>query len=260
MSEELTQNTNETPSVEYTDIERKAMEMGWRPKEEFSGDEVDFIDAKEFVNRKPLFDKIEHQSRQLKNVTKALEALKQHYTVVQETEYQRALAALKQERKTALVEGDGDKFDRIDDQIKDVEKQMEVVKANANTPAVQEDTTHPEFAAWIAKNTWYANEETEYMRVFADKFGGNLAKRGVPPAEVLKQVEQAVRKEFPNKFVNPNKELAPDVSTSRGTQKATKSDTFELTEQERNIMNTLVRGGHITKEKYLADLRAAKER
>lgn len=43
--------------------EAKALEMGWRPKEEWDGPEEDFIDAKEYVRRKSLFEKIEHQNK-----------------------------------------------------------------------------------------------------------------------------------------------------------------------------------------------------
>jgi regulator of replication initiation timing len=248
-------NVENTP--EYTEVEQRALTMGWRPKEEFNGVEDDFIDAKEFVNRKPLFDKIEHQNKQIKAVTKSLDALKQHYTTVQETEFNRALKALKQERRVALQDGDGEKFDVIDDQIKDVEKQLVVVQQNANTPAVQEtQEVHPEFQSWVGKNPWY-NQGGE-MRAFADSYGTTLASQGKTPNEVLKEVETAVRRAFPTKFTNPNKVDAPDVGSSRAPSKGRTDGYVELTEQERRIMNTLVQGGHLTKEKYLADLRVAK--
>jgi regulator of replication initiation timing len=249
----------EQQAPEYTPIELKALDMGWRPKSEFNGAEEDFIDAKEFVNRKPLFDRIETQSKQIKNVTNALNALKLHYTKVQETEFNRALAALKVERKEALRDGDADKFDHLDDQIKDVESQIASVKEAAGSSAVVEETVHPEFQAWSSKNSWY--NTTGYMRAFADDVGGRLAQQGLSPSEVLKQVETAVRKEFPHKFTNPNKELAPDVGSSRQPASRTKSDDIELTDTERRIMNTLIASDPktFTKEKYLADLKKIRE-
>ena len=93
MSEELNQEQLEQPSEpKHSEVELRAMEMGWRPKEEYNGDEENFIDAKEFVRRKPLFDKIEHQGKQIKAVTKALEALKTHYTRVEEAAVQKAIS------------------------------------------------------------------------------------------------------------------------------------------------------------------------
>jgi len=249
---------NTTP--EYTEVEQRALEMGWRPKEEFNGAEHDFIDAKEYVNRKPLFDKIEYQSKELKNVRRALEALKTHYTKVQETEYERALVSLKEERKQALNLGDGDKFDQVDEQIKLVEKQAAQIKQIQDTPIVQDDKTHPEFESWVSRNNWY--KDTSYMRDYADQVGTDLAAKGMSPSDVLKAVEKAVRTEFPQKFRNPNKDNAPDVGDSRGTRanasRGTTSDEAGLTEIERKIMNDLVRSKTMTKEQYLADLKAIK--
>jgi regulator of replication initiation timing len=254
------ENTPEEQTApEYTAVELKALDMGWRPLSDFNGAEEDFIDAKEFVNRKPLFDRIETQSKQIKNVTRALDALKTHYTKVQETEFNRALASLKADRKEALRDGDADKFDHLDDQIKDVEGQIATVRAQADLPIVQEEVVHPEFQAWSSKNSWY--NTTGYMRAFADDVGSRLASQGVSPSEVLKQVETAVRKEFPHKFTNPNKESAPEVGTSRKPTSNSKSTDIELTETERRVMNTLIASDPktFTKEKYLADLKKIRE-
>lgn len=259
MTEEVKQETVvETPEVvEHSEIELKAMEMGWRPKEEFSGNEEEFIDAKEFVRRQPLFDKIAVQHREVKQLRQAVEALKTHYTTVRETEYKRALEALKTERKAAVTDGDGDKFEALSQEIASVEEQVATMQQLKEQPLVQETPVHPEFQSWITANPWYQNNK--YMREFADDEGKRLHAGGMAPADVLKAVAQAVRKEFPQKFQNPNKASAPNVANSSG--KTSKSEgNFEatLTEQERHVMNTLVRGGHISKEKYLADLKAAK--
>ena len=86
-------------------VESKAKDMGWRPLEDFDGNPDEFIDAGEFVRRKPLFDKIETTTKQLKNVSKSLDYLKEHYQKVKETEYNRAIADLNAQRKTAKKEG-----------------------------------------------------------------------------------------------------------------------------------------------------------
>lgn len=261
MSDEINnvpENT-ETPAtpVERPAIEQRAMELGWRPKEEFHGNEDDFIDAKEFVRRQPLFEKIEAQNRQIKNVTRALEAFKQHYTVVEQAAVERAIATLKAQRKEALSDGDGDRFELLDDEIKKAETKINELQEIKKQPVVEEEVVRPEWQAFQARNPWY--NTTGYMRKFADEIGINLAQKGLAPEEVLKQVEQAVRKEFPHKFTNPNKESAPNVEQSRGNSKSkTSNDEAGLTDMERRIMNDLVRSGSLTKEKYLADLKAIK--
>ena len=46
-------------------VEATARTQGWKPKEEFTGDPALWVDAKEFVGRAPLFDKIKGQSKEL---------------------------------------------------------------------------------------------------------------------------------------------------------------------------------------------------
>jgi regulator of replication initiation timing len=263
MSEELKPDVpaegtpEQVEQPQHNEVELKAMEMGWRPKEEFDGDEDDFIDAKEFIRRKPLFDKIEQQGRQLKNTIKALEGFKQHYTKVKEVEYERALKSLKAERKEALREGDPDRFEELDEQIQNVEKEAEQIRAAHDAPLVKEEVINPQWQSWASRNRWY--ESVGYMRAYADQVGNDLHKRGMEPAEVLKEVEKAVRKEFPQKFTNPNKANAPAVeSSAAGSKREVASEKFELTDVERKVMNDLVRAKVLTKEEYMNDLKKQK--
>jgi hypothetical protein len=240
-------------------IELKAMEMGWRPVEEWDGDPEEFVDAKEYVGRQPLFEKIQSQGKALKETNKALEALKNHYTRVQEAAVRKAIEELEAQRANAVNDGDGDTFKRLDKKIKDAEKEVDEIKRIQQAPLVQEQPAeHPAFAQWKKQNPWYTASAP--MRAFATQLGYDLAAQGMSPEEVLKEVEKEVRKEFPHKFRNPNKDTAPNVENGRGKGAATKSLEDDMTDAERGIMNTLVRGGHITKEKYLADLKIVKER
>jgi hypothetical protein len=97
------------------------------------------------------------------------------------------------------------------------------------------------------------------MKTFADMKGLELARTGLPPAEVLKKVEAEVRKEFPSKFTNPNRDRpgAVESTTNRGTSRQSK-ESFELTEQEERVMNNLVRSGVMSKEEYIKDIKSVK--
>lgn len=260
MTEEVIEQAPDTggeqQAPQYTPMEERALEMGWRPKEEFEGDEVDFIDAAEFVRRGPLFEKIETQNREIKAVKKALESFKEHYTKVQETEFNRALAQLKASQKQALVDGDTDLFYELNEEIDSAKEKVAELKAEQGKTITEEPPVNPQFLAWKNRNPWY--ESQSYMRVFADDLGTELAKNGEAPDVILKKVEAAVRKEFPNKFRNPNKDTAQSVESSSTRSTRTSNETVELSEQERNIMNNLVRSGTLTKEKYLADLKKIK--
>jgi hypothetical protein len=244
---------------EPSDIEKRAIDMGWRPKEEFEGEEDDFIDAKEFVRRKPLFDKIETTGKELKQVRKALEQFKHHYDKVRENEYNRAMRALKAARKEALENGEGERFEAIDTQIKEVETQVQELQKSQQSPVVQDEATVPyEFQVWSDRNRWYGTKT--YMKVWADEFGQNLLNQGLTPQAVLTRVESEVRNQFPKEFNNPRKSQAPSVESSRNTGTSKKStDNYPLTEDQRKAMNNFVRLKLMSKEEYIQSLQALDE-
>jgi hypothetical protein len=137
---------------------------------------------------------------------------------------------------------------------------MEQVKQEQAKPIVEDaPVVHPDFVAWSNRNNWY--NSVGYMRKWADDFGLTLADSGLSPRDVLKRVEEAVRKEFPQKFVNPNKENAPSVENGKTTNRSgSKRDDFQMSDQEERIMNTLIKSdpAKFTKEKYIEDLKKIK--
>jgi hypothetical protein len=267
MVDEVDKGTGEgekQQQVEISPIEQKALDLGWRPKEEFDGDEADFIDAKEYVQRQPLFDKIAQQSKHIKNVDKALKALQSHYSRVNENAYKKAVEDLKKQQEVAVQDGDLNTYHALNQRREEIENEKQQFMQEQEAIQEAEPQVHPVMQAWVARNSWY--ETQPHMRVFAEEIGsrfkGAVMAKTMTPEDVLKEVEKAVRAEFPNKFRNPNKDKAPVVEGSSGRSGRKSDDNVELTEQEQTIMKTLVRGGHITKEKYLADIKElrAKER
>lgn len=195
-----------TPVAEPSPVEQKARDLGWVPKEEYEGDETHWLEAAEFVRRQPLFEKIDKQNRELKEMKRTMAQFSQHHARVRETEYKRALADLKARKVEAFNEGDAAAIVAIEekiDAVKDAQKQFEVEQA---AQIKQEaEAIHPEFEAWTSRNTWYTADRA--MRAYADAYGTELAaKGGKTPQEVLKEVEKKVREEFPRKFSNPNRD------------------------------------------------------
>jgi hypothetical protein len=240
--------------VELSPVEQEARASGWVPKEEFHGDENKWVDAAEFVRRAPLFAKIDSQTRELKEVKKALEALKQHHSQVREVEYKRALEALKESKKDAYLEGDADRLVKIDEQIDLVKEEQRKFEAARAQEAVEtaKAQIHPDFEAWTARNSWYQNSTP--MRAFADALGLELHAKGVPPLEVLKQVEIKIKEEFPHKFRNANRDKPQPVEgASKGKGKSNAD--YQLSPEENAVMQRFIRQGVMTKEQYIAELK-----
>ena len=247
-------NQDQPAEVVLTPVEQKAAEQGWVPKDQWQGDEDSWRPAKEFLDRGELFKKIEDQNRTIKEFKRALEDLKGHHAKTRETEYARALESLKSQKKAALEDGDADQVIKLDDQIDLVkEEQLKMRQQPVQTVASEID---PEFSSWVDKNKWYTNSEP--MKAYADSLGRSLAYSGMSPTEVLKEVERKVKAEFPHKFTNPNREKAAPVegSVNKGGRG---SDSFQLSDDERRVMQRFVRTGVMTEKEYIAELKRTKE-
>lgn len=259
MTDQVNDNQEQNPTPEPTSNEVEARSSGWVPKEEYTGDENKWVDADEFIRRGPLFEKINNTSRELKEVRKALDQLKVHHASVKETAYKEALASLKVAKREAFIDGDPDKIIDIDEQIaavKDQQRQFEHTRATEVEAAAAADI-HPEFAAWTNRNTWYNTSKP--MKAYADALGIDLRATGLSPTDVLKRVEIEVKKEFPSKFQNPNRDRASNVEgVAKGGGKGS-SGGDNLTDFERNIMERFVRQNVMTRDEYKAQLKKIKD-
>jgi hypothetical protein len=234
-----------TEAPKLTAIEQKAMEAGWVPEADWAGEPEQWRPAKEFLDRGELFKKIEDQNRTMKDMKRALDDMKHLQAKTREVEYARALASLKSQKKQALEEGNADSVIELDDQIDLVKtEQRKLEEGPAAEPQVA-----PEFTAWVDKNKWY--ETDPGMRGYADSLGRSLGVKGLTPMQVLQEVEQAVRKEFPHKFTNPNRQKPGAVEGSVKGGKST--ETYALSDIERQVMQRFLRTGAMKTEKEYID-------
>ena len=232
--------------------EQRAMEHGWRPKEEFAGDKSKWVSADEFLRRGELFEKIDTMGRDLRDTKKALKMLQAHHEQLRETEYKQVIQSLKDEKKRAYEEGDHDKLVEIDDQLLNIRADSRAEKEAAQQQAAQPD---PRFVQWVNKNSWYTQDQE--LRGFGDEVGVAYAKTHpeMSPDEVLQYVEGRVRKAFPEKFTNPNRNKPSSVSTGTTPASQRKGEEYVLSDDERRVMQTFIRQGILTKEQYIADLK-----
>lgn len=254
-NQEVQTDKESNQQQEFSDIERKALEMGWRPKDDYEGDEEEFIDAREFVRRKPLFEKIEHQSRELKEVRKALRELQGHHQKIAEVSYRKAMDDLKVQYKKALEDGDADKVTEITEQIADAKAEEKASKVRMAQASAQ---PHPDFMRWVERNQWYAQDED--LRTRADRIGTSLAMADPQkdPNEILEEVTRRVKELYPNKFENPYRKKPSAVdggSKGSANKSSNKGDDVELSEEETKVMKRLVRMNVMTEKEYKDDIR-----
>lgn len=245
--------TTETPAVTVDPFEEQAREQGWKPKEEYEGDPNKWKPAKEFVERGELFGKIDTLGRELKETKKALKMMQEHHAKVKETEYKRAVDELKALQKRHLEEGNSDGYLETTELLTDLKAEQKAREAVAQVAPQQQ--VDPRFNEWVNNNRWYAQDQE--MREYADVVGLGYSSKNpnLDPEDVLKYVTQQVKVRFKEKFQNPNR-TKPSAVEGANTTSSPKTSSFELTEDERKVMNTFVRQNLMTKEEYIAQVKA----
>lgn len=259
MAEELTV-AEATPSVvEQTPevvtpvdpYEAEAREQGWRPKEEFQGDPEKWKPAKEFVERGELFGKIDTLGKELKETRKALKMLQEHHSRVKETEFKNAVNELKALQKKHLEEGNSEGYLETSELLTDLKAEQKAREVLSTSVPPQVD---PRFVSWVNENKWY--EKDIEMREYADTLGQGYAQRNpnLDPEDVLRYVTIQVKKHFQDKFSNPNRTRPSAVEGATNVASSNKNS-FELTDDERRVMNTFVRANVMSKEEYIAQVK-----
>lgn len=251
-----------------SEVEAKAALMGWRPEDTWTGSKEEFIDAAEFVRRKPLFDKIESQKnfydRKLRDVEVTLNQLANHHAKVREVEYQRALTDLRQSKRAALKEGETaialeleDKMDALNTARQgEIAEQHRVEQEAQNQRAAQPT---PEFLTWVQTNDWYAKDVE--MRDFADGAAISYEKRivsqtGRPPApnEIFAYVVDKVKKAYPEKFENPNRDRPGNVTSGDRGGKGSPKTPGKLPQEYEDIARNFEKSGVMKRDEYIRQL------
>lgn len=255
-------DTPEVQAPEPSPIETQAMQMGWKPKEEYQGDPDKWVSAEIFVARAPLFEKIDEEHRFKKNLLKKVELLERtvqdqaaHTERIRQTEYKRALEELRREKRLALVEDDPVRADELQekiDEIKDIQRAEEAKKAAEPPPQPQ---INEAFISWSQENQWYKLDVE--MREYADAMAIIEHNKGKGPEEVLKAVTEKVRKQFKDSsyFRNPNKDKAPTVEGQSGGTPKGKSSGWKPSSEDREVARRFAATGVMTEEQYYEDLR-----
>lgn len=255
MSEEAVQV--EETEVEMSEDEKTARQYGWKPEDEYEGDPDGWVSAKVFNQRGELFGKIKSLERQNDSMQKSFEEMKRMLSKAQETEYKKALKSLTEQKREAIESGDADQTFEIEKEIDNLKTDFEVSSKSENTPV-----TPQEFVTWKEENDWYTTDDV--MTIYADSVGMKYAQQNpnLPLKDVYEYVTSQIKAKFPEKFSTEGgkKQMkeskvegarASGSPTSKGKQKFTEKD---LSDEQRTIMNTMVRSGAMNKDEYIAEL------
>ncbi len=256
MTEEVKENIESTP------IEDKALDKGWRPEDEWTGEPDQWRPAKEFLDRGELMDRISDQTRQLRGqkdeiakVQTALKEMGDHNSKIAEKEYDKAMRDLKSLKVQALEVDDYERIVDVDEQIQELKEAKKETVEEKKAPEM-----HPEIEAWMKDNQWYGRDVI--MRGAADSISQEYMNMNPGsmdnPKEVLKYVEEVMREEFPHKFEGTTQrrrpaatsEVGEPVSRSTGKEKYTARD---MNSMQKKICQTFIQAGAFKTEQEYVD-------
>lgn len=212
-----------------TDVAAKAKTMGHVSKEEWKGDPAKWRPAEEFVERgenimpilKKQVEKLQADlDMSLKMNDKRDEKIRVEAHDKATKEYEKKLAELDKKEVKAFDDGDSEAFVEIKKERGELEKP---VKQEAD----KKPDINPDFKNWADKNTWY--KEDEDLREYADMLGQRISqqKPGLAENKLYDAVTEQVKKMFPHKFSNPNRENAQSVEGDSGAPNKPGKNSFD---------------------------------
>lgn len=223
MSEENGQgNSSENTSNDIESLESEARLTGWLPKDEFTGDEAKWVDAETFVqrgkeiapilrkNNERLMRELGKRDREIQEMQLTLKEFSEMYKKMSETAYQRALTEVKGQLRAARENGDHELIEQLEEQRDSLVEESKNIRVPGDKPA---PTTNPQGQAilteWMGENKWYNSENNPDLYYAAEGYATNLAKQRpdlVGKREFLDEVTKQVKKMYPDRFKNKNRE------------------------------------------------------
>lgn len=190
------------------DVETRARDMGWKPLDQFKGDEKDFIDASEFVRRGEEILPIMKASnarleKEVQRLSKTLEKFADHHSKTEARAYARALSELEARQAEAVEANDHQAVKEITKEIVDLNKEVSKPKAD------EADDGEEAFDNWKSENPWF--EKDAGLRSAAIGIAEEIKNDFKDPIKQRAEVSKRIKAAFPEKFSNPNRTRAAAV-------------------------------------------------
>lgn len=176
-----TQTVDNQPSA----VETEAKALGWAPKEQWRGNEADWVDAETFVERgrqvMPLLKKnnerltgkltateqqLQAQANQLRALQATLKSLEEHREADVEAQVQERIAKLRGDIAVASRDGDHERVAELTDNLAEERAKIAVAGAtktasagdDAGEQSTQQQQLPPEVTAWYTENAIYLTD------------------------------------------------------------------------------------------------------
>ena len=245
--EELHEEVHEEEGDEYTPDEEEALTEGWKP----DGKDKDgnSLTAKEYMSRRPLFQRIKNLNEKIEGLTNTVESLQPHNTVTSEkniVEHKRLIKELKAAKAEAFKDMDIEEAERIDKQIEDL-PEVEAPPAQKYTKE-QWDERHETF---VKENAWF--KDNAGLSAAANDFGREYIQKNPDssPDDLYKNVVTRIKESFPDSFQARRRTTNVNTTPTRTKPKGKAKHTFNDIPQEHQAMARVVINSGVKEDEYL---------
>lgn len=241
-------------------IEARARAGGWLPKDQFTKDESQWVDASTFVDRgKKYTSNLAKEVERLRAKVAEFEPTKQAFTKYHEdqmkakdAEIAAAITELKIQRSRATREGEDEEAVAIDERIESLKRQKDSLKeetsaAVKNTQVIV-DQANPVLDAWITDgNDWFKTDTK--LRDYAVALGKEMKDSGESATgrAFLDKVRSVMEVEFPRKFGKTQRPGSTESGSTRTSSGGGKT-AADLPEEDRALMKQFVKEGWVKSE------------
>lgn len=244
--------------VEQSEVEQKALKMGWTPKDQFKGDPSKWRPADEFVERGenmlPIVKaRVAQQAKEIQELKDAMKQFGEYHTKTEQRAYDRALTDLREQRAQAIAAADGATFDRVDEQIESLKKELEEKNKFAETK--QNTDNDPVYVEWLGRNKWATDPAMEKWAYAHGKYLIDIgeAELGI---DVFEKITKAAKIKYPEKFENQRRTSAPSVEGGVPKQRTGGKSYADLPADARAACDRMAKNAYSTDEKQAAKFKA----
>jgi hypothetical protein len=257
--EEIVEDKDDKKEVTYTEDEQRAIDLGWKPKDQWQGGETEWVPAKWWLKYGDVEQRAQTFESQDKQKTRVIEAMKGHYLRVKEDAKKEVLETIKRQKREAIKDEDFQKVAELDVQADLINNNLET-KFRENDTHIQRDTQvdpgpDPEFFNWNRQNSWYKLGSTDSLTVEADSLAVGYKQKNPNASykQVLEYVSDRIPKIFPEKFKKDEEVImtaVDDGTTSRQSPRKTEGK-YKLNDAEKEAAKMF----GMTEEEYSKDLK-----
>ena len=259
-------------------VEIEARADGWVPKEEYRGNESDWVDAETFVERgrqinpilrannarlkKELEAERKRFEKELEDMRKSTEDVKTFIQEANERKVQnleKQLKELRAARSEATAQEDHEKAADIEEQIDKVKEAVTAAKAPAPEPQPKpQDNVEvtPEMQTWFGNNQWFDSPDYQEETALVATLGRTIRQKHptVNGVEFLQMLDEAIDKYVPEVRGNKKKGGASPMSSARSGRATPEKRSYEnLPPEAKAACDKYVKQKLMTREEYVAE-------